>query len=449
MENLKDLHICFVSDRSYPLFVETEIRQIGGVETRSLRLAKMMSKYFKKVSFAIMDTGSPVVSDHGLTVRTYTPTAVSDKPNPGIVKIDADIYICFESNHITADVVRTCNIVGKTVVFWCTSNIDFHPDYQIDNYDNDPRGFKNSQCAYAFHFADHIVSQTKDQQQTLKKEHKLESVIIRNPIAFHPDLERRSENMDQKPQVLWIGRTDNLNKRPEKLLEVAQGLPDIDFKMILNNFNQELFDKVVGKASANIEIVDYVPADEMDAVFSRTNIFFSSSSKNFEGFPNVFLHAVTHGVPIVSLEVDPDQIFSKHGCGIVCDGKIELARKAILDLTRSQNLYDEVRMQAFNHLKRLHEKDIIENELVGFLGSIQPQKYSTRWTEVSFGFEQEIRLLEDENEQLAHQISMLNQSLEILKNDYTYLKNTKPVKIANQIKKFSNQLKSVLKQKKC
>ncbi len=447
MKNLIDLHICFVSDRSYPLFVKTDLRRIGGVETRSLRLAKMMTKHFKKVSFAIMDTGAPVVNDHGLTVKTYTPTAVSDKPNPGLVKIDADIYICFESNHITADVVRTCNIVGKTVIYWCTSNIDFHPEYQIDNHNYDPRGFKNSECAYAFHFADHIVSQTKDQQSNLKKKHKLESVIIRNPIAFH-HLERRPKSKDQRPQVLWIGRTDNLNKRPEKLLEVAEDLPDIDFKMILNNFDQELYDKVVGKASANIEIVDYVPSDEMDAVFSKATIFFSSSSKNFEGFPNVFLHAVTHGIPIVSLEVDPDQIFSIHGCGIVCDGKIELARRAILDLTGNQNIYDRVRMQAFNYLKNLHEKDIIENEFVSFLDSIQPHKYSTRWTEVSCDSDQEIRLLKNENEQLEHQISMLNRSLEILKNDYTFLQNTKPVKIANQVEKFSNQVKSILKQKK-
>ena len=51
-----DRHLCFVSANSYPLFTNDESRSIGGVETRSVRLAEMMSRYFKKISFAISRT---------------------------------------------------------------------------------------------------------------------------------------------------------------------------------------------------------------------------------------------------------------------------------------------------------------------------------------------------------------------------------------------------------
>jgi hypothetical protein len=43
----------------------------------------------------------------------------------------------------------------------------------------------------------------------------------------------------------------------------------------------------------------------------------------FEGFPNAFLQAGKYGVPVASLQVDPDGFIERHGCGIVAHGSLD------------------------------------------------------------------------------------------------------------------------------
>lgn len=43
----------------------------------------------------------------------------------------------------------------------------------------------------------------------------------------------------------------------------------------------------------------------------------------FEGFPNVFIEAWGSGVPVISLNVNPGNVFDKYKLGICCDGDLE------------------------------------------------------------------------------------------------------------------------------
>jgi glycosyltransferase involved in cell wall biosynthesis len=41
------------------------------------------------------------------------------------------------------------------------------------------------------------------------------------------------------------------------------------------------------------------------------------STSDYEGFPNTFIEAWLHGVPVVSLHADPDELLSRGGYGFV------------------------------------------------------------------------------------------------------------------------------------
>jgi glycosyltransferase involved in cell wall biosynthesis len=103
--------------------------------------------------------------------------------------------------------------------------------------------------------ADYIISQTEDQRAMLLKNHGLDSQVIFNPIELENYHDEVSE--DDK-YILWIGRSEPYNKRPELLLEIARRLPLFKFRMILNNIDPGYFNKIVRSKSDNIEIIEYV-----------------------------------------------------------------------------------------------------------------------------------------------------------------------------------------------
>jgi hypothetical protein len=418
-EKLIDRHLCFVSANAYPLFTDDEAKSIGGVETRSVRLAEMMSEYFTKISYAIRNTEGKVINDHGLNVVRYEPAVISNAPNLELVKINADIYIVFESHYQTADVVRTCNIIGKTVVHWATSFIDYDKACTLDNYDFFYNDWIGRESAYCFYFANYLISQTEDQQKMLFDNHGLKSIVIKNPFIIPESLPERISNTEGIPAILWIGRTEPVFKRPGLLLKIAQQLPEYRFLMILNNTNNQYFKEIVQSKTDNVEIVEYIDPDEIDQIYDNSSILLSTSSN--EGFPNIFLHAISHGIPIVSLDVDPDGIFSRHGCGLNCDGDIGLAVHSIKMLLNDKHKREEMVKRAFSYAKKNHSIELIQKQMVDFFSSI-PLLVNSRykWTEYKFD-----RI----NEQLQSEFNKLQEY-------HNSLINNRIIKILNIIRKI-------------
>ena len=418
-EKLIDRHLCFVSANAYPLFTDDESKSIGGVETRSVRLAEMMSDCFTKVSFAIRNTDGKVINDRGLNVVQYEPAVISNSPNPELAKIDADIYIVFESHCFTADVVRTCNIIGKPVIHWATSFIDYDKACTLDNYDPFYYDWIGRESAYCFYLANYLISQTEDQKEMLYNNHGLKSIVIRNPFIIPEFLNERVEDIISSPTILWIGRSEPVFKRPEILLKIAQQLPEYRFLMILNNINSEYFNKIVKAKTGNVEIFEYVDPKEAERIYSNSNILLSTSSN--EGFPNIFLHAISHGIPIISLEVDPDGIFSRHGCGLNCNGDIGLAVQSIKTLINDKHKREEIVKNAYNYAQKNHSIELIQKQMVDFFSSI-PLCVNNRhkWAEYKF---------DRSNEQLKSEYKQLQ-------INYDSLINNRIIKKLNIIRKI-------------
>lgn len=75
------------------------------------------------------------------------------------------------------------------------------------------------------------------------------------------------------------------------------------------------------------------------------------STSNFEGFPNIYLEAWGVGVPVISLNVNPGQIFNTYRLGVHCNGNLNRMKQAIE--TNETDQFDEAELKAY--VKEFHD----------------------------------------------------------------------------------------------
>jgi glycosyltransferase involved in cell wall biosynthesis len=80
-------------------------------------------------------------------------------------------------------------------------------------------------------------------------------------------------------------------------------------------------------------------------------------TSDYEGFPNTFLEAWSHGLPVVST-VDPDGLISGRELGRIADGPATLLQ-AIRELLGQDSLYQRVSGQARSYYTGHHTMEAV------------------------------------------------------------------------------------------
>jgi glycosyltransferase involved in cell wall biosynthesis len=106
-------------------------------------------------------------------------------------------------------------------------------------------------------------------------------------------------------------------KRPQFFIDLARRCRDLDADFVLvGEIQERKYDAVLKAAMEELPNFRYdgvVPRKQVGACFEKAHILVSTSRA--EGYPNTFIHAMMHGVPIVSLDVDPEGLLADKGFG--------------------------------------------------------------------------------------------------------------------------------------
>lgn len=144
-------------------------------------------------------------------------------------------------------------------------------------------------------------------------------------------------------KIVWIG-----SFRPVKQLELY-------LDIVKSNISNTILDfVVVGRANddnysnhmltlikklPNVTYMGELPNEEVNTLLSDSFLLINTSVS--EGFSNTFIQAWLYGVPVISLNSDPDRFLSKYKLGAVAYGNLDIMNDLLLSFIRNSNSYRE------------------------------------------------------------------------------------------------------------
>jgi glycosyltransferase involved in cell wall biosynthesis len=202
----------------------------------------------------------------------------------------------------------------RQLIFASSSDLDF------DLHRPDRSRLNLSVYATAARRASRLVAQTETQRRLAAKTFpKLVSRVI-------PSFAETSSPTDAPGEYfLWADRITQY-KRPESFLDLAAAVPEARFRMVASETREtsrELLRMIEERAAAlsNLELLGRLSRPELLAEIPPAVALVKTSEA--EGMPNTFLESWARGVPVLSLDVDPDARIAEHGGGFVAGGSTE------------------------------------------------------------------------------------------------------------------------------
>ncbi len=313
-----NLKICFVSLSSYPLLKGINSGYVGGAEMQQVEIAKELKKRGHEISF--MTYGKNNDNKNSLDrIQIFSVYDRNHAKDYSILKkaffiykkmkeVDADIYFCRAGSPGISSIF--CKLNKKILIKSIATDAEVARESLIK---------KNWFIDYLLKIAnwldlklsDTIVSQSEFQKLKLKERFNLNSTVIKNSLDVSLQFNKKSSG----DYLLWVGTIRSI-KQPELLLKVAQYFPDYKFVIIGGKGeNSEYFKKIKNTAEKikNINFKGFVSPQEIYYYYQKAILLINTSKT--EGFPNIFLEAWLHFIPVVSLNVDPDEIISRYKLG--------------------------------------------------------------------------------------------------------------------------------------
>lgn len=308
---------------------------VGGVERQTSVLARWLAARGHEVSMITWDEGQQDgVEIDGVRVlktcpreagvpglRFFTPRWTSLFGALG--RADADIYYQNCAEYVTGQVALWCRWRRRKFVYSVASDPDCDPRLPELRSRRERALYR-----YGLAKADRIVVQTHAQQAALREGFGLESTVLPGPCPGPGEAEYEAPAAPEPgatARVLWAARISP-EKGLERLLDLAALMPEVAFDLCgPADAPSGYVEPLLARASAlpNVTYFGRVAREEMPAHYRRAALLVQTSS--IDGFPNTFLEAWSHGIPVVAAR-DPDGLIALRGLGAVAEDTPGLAR---------------------------------------------------------------------------------------------------------------------------
>jgi glycosyltransferase involved in cell wall biosynthesis len=332
---MEQVRICFVGLDNLPMLApEYRHSVIGGESVQQTLLATAMARRGHRVSMVVADHGQADGAswrgvrafkaygfDDGIPVLRFLHPRWTGLWS-ALKRADAELYYTSCAGAQVGLLSMFCQRHRKRFVFRTASDSDCDPSRLLVRFARDRWLY-----AYGLRRADAILVQGDSQACALAHNFGLTGRVAGMLVA--PAGEVGARDID----VLWVSNVRRV-KRPDRLLALAANLPQASIHIVGGPLpGEEALYRDVERAAQAFPSITFhgrLPYGETHDLYGRAKILVNTS--DIEGFPNSYLQAWIHGVPVVAL-IDPDGVISRHGLGVAVPSQDNLLR-AVADLLR-------------------------------------------------------------------------------------------------------------------
>ncbi len=211
---------------------------------------------------------------------------------------------------------------------------------------------------YGIKNAEQLIVQNSYQRKAFHNKWKEKRItIIHNPFYYEGKLPE-IKPLKERTYVTWIGLFEYQKNLPA-LLNIIMKSPDIEFR-IAGTFTDtcpSYVKKVVEEIAdcSNVKMVGYIRRKEI--ITFLANAFVLLNTSHYEGFSNTFLESFAAGTPVISTRIDPDNIITTNGLGIVTENYEEVPKRLNEMIYKSD--YNEMAEKCRNYVLENHDAKII------------------------------------------------------------------------------------------
>ncbi len=332
--------------------------RLGGAEIQ----ARYLMQHLKKVSnheLAVICRHSSVDADEGIPIRriqTVWPIArytyLIDYPSVQrlLRQLDPDVIYTRVGSPLVGFAARYCHQFGKRLVHHIARVDDVLPRTQIPTK-NALQAVERRIYEYGLVHADAIIAQASYQAELLERHFRRSNIeVIAN---YHPTPQFAPAKDSAFKTVLWVANIKEA-KRPGLFIELAERsilLHDTRFVMV-GALSDERYEPLLARARElpNFHYAGAAPLEDVNRLLESAHLFVNTSAAMGEGFPNTFIQSWLRGVPVVSLECNPDGLLDSGDLGSCAQGDSQrLARDVqtlLSDTTRLTRMADNCRRHA-------------------------------------------------------------------------------------------------------
>jgi glycosyltransferase involved in cell wall biosynthesis len=305
--------ILFLSSHAHLVLDESSTLTSGGAELQVALLAQSLGRRGHDVVIAGGDTGQP---DHivlqGVRVRNAgkfhtgrMPEMIASMPRVFRVlrqeKPDWVVVMGWTAWLFVLWLWRP--FLGYKLDFICALDTEVNGEYRRAH------PFLGGLFEFALRRCDARHAITRGQLEHYRRRG-MEASFYRYLLVPRPDGERPAKDTD----FLWVSRCVAM-KRPDLFVDLAEAMPGRSFEMICPPQDRELYERVSARAAAlpNVRFIESVPYSQVQRHYDRARVFVNTSE--WEGWPNSFIQAGLGRAALLSLAVNPDDIFGLYRPG--------------------------------------------------------------------------------------------------------------------------------------